>query len=74
MLDAAARILSETLFPASFAASAPPPVQLVGRSASLAAVSDVLWVELGAEVDAGGPEAVEEAAEDPVTLHMRNGQ
>ncbi len=36
-LDAADRMLSEMLWPASSIASAPPPVQLVGASASLAA-------------------------------------
>ncbi len=71
-LDAACRMLSESASPTSFTASDPPPVQLVGASASFAAVADVLWGALPEDPTGCGPEADEEAAEDPVTLRARN--
>ena len=60
-------LLVYSLIRCLLSASAPPPVQLVGLSASLTALSDVLRVELDAEVDAGGPETDEEAAQEDHT-------
>lgn len=73
--DAAARTVSLMLSLASCMASDPPPVQLVGASASLAAVLDLLcavldllWALPPAAPNGWGPEADGDSVKGPVTL------